>query len=199
LSALASISVGRWLDARGPRALMTAGSVVGHRAHVRVGAAVESLPALYAVWFLMGFAMAATLYEPAFAVVVSWVRARPRPRAAHGDARSRPRQHDLMPIEAALLERLGWRTALDRARRRARPDHDPDPRAAPASGHGPTRPPPPPTRRRRACRWPGRANAVFWVLSIAFLVSTSRRAAVTTAPDPVPSSTAATRRRRRRR
>ena len=37
-------------------------------------ARVESLPALYAVWFLMGLAMAATLYEPAFAVVVSWFR-----------------------------------------------------------------------------------------------------------------------------
>jgi len=57
-----------------------------------------------------------------------------------------------MPIEAALLERLGWRTALTVLAvvlglitipihalllRQARP----------------TRPPPPPTRRRRACRW----------------------------------------------
>ena len=37
-------------------------------------ARVESLPALYAVWGLMGLAMAATLYEPPFAVVVSWFR-----------------------------------------------------------------------------------------------------------------------------
>src|SRR5207248_3252543 len=103
VSALASISVGRWLDARGPRALMTAGSVLA-TALTFAWARVESLPALYAVWFLMGFAMAATLYEPAFAVVVSWF-ARGRDRAlltvtlVAGLAST-----IFMPIEAALLE-----------------------------------------------------------------------------------------------
>src|SRR5437773_10178232 len=79
VSALSSISVGRWLDRRGPRALMTAGSVLA-TALTFAWARVESLPALYAVWSLMGLAMAATLYEPAFAVVVSWF-ARGRDRA----------------------------------------------------------------------------------------------------------------------
>src|SRR2546430_14333662 len=60
----------------------------------------------------MGFAMAATLYEPAFAVVVSWF-ARGRDRAlltvtlVAGLAST-----IFMPIEAALLERMGWRSAL---------------------------------------------------------------------------------------
>jgi MFS family permease len=75
-------------------------------------ARVESLPALYAVWFFMGLAMAATLYEPAFAVVVSWFR-EGRDRAlltvtlAAGFAST-----IFMPIEAWLLDRVGWRAAL---------------------------------------------------------------------------------------
>src|SRR5262245_64744038 len=68
-SALASISVGRWLDRRGPRGLMTLGSCLATLLTF-AWARVESLAALYAVWFLLGFAMAATLYEPDFDVVV---------------------------------------------------------------------------------------------------------------------------------
>jgi MFS family permease len=76
-------------------------------------ARVESLPALYGVWLLMGLAMAATLYEPAFAVVVSWFRHGRRDRAlltvtlVAGFAST-----IFMPIEAWLLERVGWRAAL---------------------------------------------------------------------------------------
>ena len=74
-------------------------------------ARVQSLPALYAVWFGLGIAMAATLYEPAFAAVVSWFP-RGRDRAlltvtlAAGLAST-----IFMPIEAWLLSRVGWRSA----------------------------------------------------------------------------------------
>src|SRR5258705_1186013 len=73
VAALAALSVGRWTDRHGGRGLMTAGSCLAV-ALTFAWARVESLPALYAVWFFMGLAMAATLYEPAFAVVVSWFR-----------------------------------------------------------------------------------------------------------------------------
>ena len=178
VSALASISVGRWLDARGPRALMTAGSVLA-TALTFAWARVESLPALYAVWFLMGFAMAATLYEPAFAVVVSWF-ARGRDRAlltvtlVAGLAST-----IFMPIEAALLERLGWRSALTvlavvlglitipihallLRQGTAHASAAADATAASLS-------------LGEAAR-----TAVFWVLSVAFLVSNFATAAVTT-------------------
>src|SRR5213078_381352 len=104
-------SVGRWLDRRGPRALMTVGSCLATLLTF-AWARVESLATLYVVWFLMGLAMATTLYEPAFAVVVSWF-ARGRDRAlltvtlVAGLAST-----IFMPIEAALLERMGWRSAL---------------------------------------------------------------------------------------
>src|SRR5262245_61059452 len=112
ISALAAVPVGRWLDRRGPRGLMTAGSCLA-AVLCLAWARVESAPALYAVWFGMGFAMAATLYEPAFAAVVSWFPTHGRDRAlllltlVAGLAST-----IFMPIEAWLLARLGWRTAI---------------------------------------------------------------------------------------
>jgi len=112
VAALAGISVGRWLDRHGPRALMTLGSCLA-TALCFAWARVESLPALYAVWFGMGFAMATTLYEPAFAAAVSWFATRGRDRAlliltlAAGLAST-----IFMPIEAWLLERIGWRETI---------------------------------------------------------------------------------------
>lgn len=111
VAALAALPVGRWIDRHGGRGLMTLGSCLA-TALTFAWARVESLPALYAVWFLMGLAMAATLYEPAFAVVVSWFR-QGRDRAlltvtlVAGFAST-----IFMPIEAWLLTRVGWRAAL---------------------------------------------------------------------------------------
>jgi len=111
VAALAALPVGRWIDRHGGRGLMTAGSCLATVLTFAWGR-VESLAALYAVWFLMGLAMAATLYEPAFAVVVSWFRER-RDRAlltvtlVAGFAST-----IFMPIEAWLLTRVGWRSAL---------------------------------------------------------------------------------------
>ena len=112
VSALSALPVGRWLDRRGPRGLMTAGSCLA-TALCFAWARVESLSALYAVWFGLGFALAATLYEPAFAAVVAWFGAGGRDRAlltltlVAGLAST-----IFMPIEAWLLERLGWRDAI---------------------------------------------------------------------------------------
>ena len=70
-SALAALPVGRWIDRHGARSLMTAGSCAATLL-VLAWSRVDTLPALYALWFLMGLALAATLYEPAFAAVVGW-------------------------------------------------------------------------------------------------------------------------------
>jgi MFS family permease len=112
VAALAGVPAGRWIDRHGGRGLMTTGSCLAV-VLTFAWARVESLPALYVVWLFMGLAMAATLYEPAFAVVVSWFRQGPRDRAlltvtlAAGFAST-----IFMPIEAWLLERIGWRDAL---------------------------------------------------------------------------------------
>ncbi|MBI3637202.1 MAG: MFS transporter [Candidatus Rokubacteria bacterium] len=111
VSALAAIPVGRWLDRHGARSLMTLGSCLA-AALVLLWSRVETTPALYAVWGLMGLAMAATLYEPAFAAVIQWFTTQ-RDRAlltltlAAGLAST-----IFMPIEAWLLAKVGWRHAL---------------------------------------------------------------------------------------
>jgi MFS family permease len=112
ISALSAITVGRWLDRHGPRLLMTLGSVAATLLML-AWAHVRDVSVLYAVWALMGFAMAATLYEPAFAAVVQWFTTH-RDRAlltltlAAGLAST-----IFMPLEAWLIARLGWRSALE--------------------------------------------------------------------------------------
>lgn len=112
VAALAALPVGRWIDRHGARALMTLGSCLAVGL-LLVWSRVESLAALYAVWAAMGLALAATLYEPAFAAVVGWFGSGHRDRAlltvtlAAGFAST-----IFMPIEAWLVERLGWRASL---------------------------------------------------------------------------------------
>ncbi|MGH7310715.1 MAG: MFS transporter [Candidatus Rokuibacteriota bacterium] len=112
LAAVAGLPLGRWIDRHGARGLMTLGSCLGTLL-VLAWSRVESLPALYAVWGLMGLVMAATLYEPAFAAVVGWFPGRHRDRAlltvtiVAGFAST-----IFMPIEAWLVSRVGWRSAL---------------------------------------------------------------------------------------
>jgi MFS family permease len=111
ISAAAAIPVGRWIDRRGARALMTAGSGLAS-ALVFAWSRVHSIGELYAVWAAMGVAMAMILYQPAFAAAVQWFP-RHRERAlltitlAAGFAST-----IFMPLEAWLLAWIGWRAAL---------------------------------------------------------------------------------------
>ncbi|MCC5576288.1 MFS transporter [Microtetraspora sp. AC03309] len=110
--ALCSPLVGRWLDAHGGRALMTAGSVLGTLA-VLAWSHVTSLPQLYGVFVAIGIASAMVLYEPAFAVVVSWFDGNGRANAllvltiVAGFASS-----IFLPLTGLLVEHYGWRQAL---------------------------------------------------------------------------------------
>lgn len=111
VSALAAPLAGRWLDRHGPRGLMTLGSVLGS-ALLLVWSSVEDLWALYLAWAGIGLAMAATLYEPAFAVLAKWFE-RGRGRAlllvtlAGGLAST-----IFLPLTAWLVGSQGWRGAL---------------------------------------------------------------------------------------
>jgi MFS family permease len=78
LSGLAGIPVGRWLDRRGPRSLMTLGLCTATLL-VLAWAEVQRLTMFYLIWAGIGVTMAAVLYEPAFFVVATWfVRQRGR-------------------------------------------------------------------------------------------------------------------------
>ncbi|PYM92580.1 MAG: MFS transporter [Candidatus Rokuibacteriota bacterium] len=111
-SALAALPVGRWIDRHGARGLMTLGSCLA-TVLVLAWSRVESLGALYAVWILMGLALAATLYEPAFAAVVGWFPVEGRDRALLVVTLTAALASTIfMPLEAWLVDRLGWRKAL---------------------------------------------------------------------------------------
>lgn len=111
VSGLAAPFVGRWLDRRGPRGLMTAGSILGALLVV-AWSRVDDLTRYYLIWAGIGLAMAATLYDPAFATVTRWFD-RDRARAllvvtvAAGFAST-----IALPLSSWLVERFTWRTAL---------------------------------------------------------------------------------------
>jgi predicted MFS family arabinose efflux permease len=179
--ALVAVPVGAWLDRRGGRALMTAGSVAGSLLLVALST-VDSLVGLYLVWTGIGLVMAMVCYEAAFAVVVSWyptVRARATAVLAvtvvAGFASS-----IFLPLTGALVDTYGWRTTalvlaaihaaltvplhaavLRRApRRSAEPSHEPD-------------------AARRAAVWTALHDRVFWILAVAFVAQAAALSAMT--------------------
>ncbi len=111
VSALAAVPVGRWLDRYGPRALMTAGSCLAVGL-LLLWSRVHGLSALYAVWGAMGLAMAAILYEPAFAAVVHWFPHRGERALLIVTLVAGLASTIFMPVAAGLLERLGWRMTI---------------------------------------------------------------------------------------
>ena len=152
VSALAGIPVGRWIDAHGPRGIMTFGSCLASLLTL-AWARVESVGALYAVWFGLGLAMAATLYEPAFAAVVSWFR-RGRECALLTVTLAAVLAVITIPIHALLLRRGP---------------------AAPVTSTAPGDAPPSSMTLGEAGR-----TLVFWVLFVAFFVGNFATAAITT-------------------
>lgn len=110
VSAAVGLWVGRHLDAYGPRAVMTAGSLVAVPGMVTVAVA-PSLVVFYAGWVLVGAAMAGTLYPPAFAALTRWggqrrVRALTTVTLAGGLAST-----VFAPLAATVDAAWGWRTA----------------------------------------------------------------------------------------
>ncbi|EOY45823.1 MFS transporter [Streptomyces anthocyanicus] len=108
MSAVAGISIGRILDARGPRTVMTVGSVVGTVSLVFIASA-PNLTLFTAGWLLAGFAMASTFYQPAFAALTRWwapnhVRALTIVTLAGGLASTA-----FAPLTAQLANHFSWR------------------------------------------------------------------------------------------
>ena len=111
VSAAAALPAGRWVDRHGARGLMTAGSVLA--AAVLLGwSRVRTVESFYLLAVGLGLAMAAVLYEPAFAVVATWFHRR-RGRALTvltfmaGFA-----SVIFVPLATRLVEVHGWRDAL---------------------------------------------------------------------------------------
>ncbi|MBD3781589.1 MAG: MFS transporter [Micrococcales bacterium] len=111
VSAVAGLAVGRSIDHRGPRHLMSAGGVVGV-VGLATAAAAPGLVVFTVGWLVAGLAMAATFYHPAFAALTRWhrgeqVRALTVLTLAGGLAST-----VFAPLTDALTQTLGWRGAL---------------------------------------------------------------------------------------
>ncbi|MEV0425603.1 MFS transporter [Micromonospora sp. NPDC050495] len=110
--ALMAIPVGRWLDRHGGRALMTTGSIAA-TALLIAWSQIQAIWQLYAVMIGIGITGAMVLYEPAFAVIVSWFTPDRRPTAllavtvVAGFAST-----IFMPLTGLLVAQFGWRGAL---------------------------------------------------------------------------------------
>lgn len=111
VSALAGIVVGRLLDDRGPRIVMTVGALVGTTGLVIVALAPD--PLVFAVgWAVCGLAQSSVLYQAAFTVIIR----------RHGEARHTPltvvtlagglASTVFAPVTALLLGVLDWRGAF---------------------------------------------------------------------------------------
>jgi len=111
VSGLLSAPVGALIDRRGGRGVMTAGSLAG-AILLALLSRVESVAALYAVWAGLGAVMAATLYDPAFAVITrlfstSYRRAITALTLFGGFAST-----VFWPLTQFLIAAIGWRDAL---------------------------------------------------------------------------------------
>lgn len=103
--------VGRWIDSGRERVVMTLGSLVLALGLV-LHSLTESRTGYYAVWLLLGAGLSATLYSPAFAVVIR--------RYPHDFRRAiivitflgGLASTVFLPLTAWLIAHLGWRHAL---------------------------------------------------------------------------------------
>jgi MFS family permease len=108
VSAVVGIPAGRWLDRRGPRPVMTAGSVLGVPAVLGI-ATSTSLPWFFASWVLAGVSMAGVLYQPAFAALTRWWGPRQVTALTWLTLLAGLSSTIFAPFTAALVERLDWR------------------------------------------------------------------------------------------
>ena len=94
-----------------PRVVLTTGSLVGVAGMLGFAAA-PNLVCLYLAWIVIGVAMAATLYEPAMAVLVALDPARRHRTLAVLTVAGGLASTVFAPLAGWLVDELGWRRAL---------------------------------------------------------------------------------------
>jgi MFS family permease len=111
VSGFAAIPAGRWVDRHGARALMTAGSLAA-ASLVWAWSSTQTVSGLYLIFGGLGLAMAAVLYDPAFAVLTTWFSRRRRRALTFLTLVAGLASTIFVPLSSWLLVRLGWRPAL---------------------------------------------------------------------------------------
>lgn len=108
---LAAYPVGRWIEAGHERAVMTGGSLLAGLGLLALSHA-HHLPTYYAAWVLLGVAMAATLYTPAFAVVTRRFPDSFRRQITTITFLGGLASTVFIPLMAWLIATIGWRHML---------------------------------------------------------------------------------------
>jgi predicted MFS family arabinose efflux permease len=110
-SALFSVPVGRLIDLGYGRAVMTGGSIL---AAILLGlwALTADYLAFMAIWFGLGVAMSAVLYEPAFAVLAGHLGLMTRRGITMMTLVAGFASTVFIPLTHLLIEAYGWRGAL---------------------------------------------------------------------------------------
>ena len=111
LTGFIAFPVGYWLDRRGSRLLMTAGSI-GATIMVLLWSQVNTYPEFIAVMALMGVCGAAILYEPAFVVVATWFVRQRGTAITVMTLIAGFSSTIFIPLADALLVAHGWRQAI---------------------------------------------------------------------------------------
>jgi MFS family permease len=111
VAALIAWPVGRWLDRRGPRGLMSCGSLLNVFALLAWSHAHQPWQ-LYGAFLLVGTAMAMVLYDPAFAVIAKWFPLAPREALMFLTVFGGLAGIVFTPLTSVLVGAVGWRSAL---------------------------------------------------------------------------------------
>jgi MFS family permease len=108
---LVSAPIGGLIDRHGGRWVMTAGSALAGVLLMALGQ-VQSVWQLYLVWAGLGVAMAATLYDPAFAVLAQVFRERQRKAITALTLFGGFASTVFWPLTQMLIDTQGWQRAL---------------------------------------------------------------------------------------
>jgi MFS family permease len=111
LSGLVSPLVGRQIDARGGRSILTGGSLLGAAACAALAVA-QGPVTLLAGWLLAGVAMAACLYDPAFATLHQIAGMRYRRAVTALTLFGGFASTVFWPLSQYLLDSVGWRATF---------------------------------------------------------------------------------------
>ncbi len=111
LSGVATIPIGRWVDQRGARGLMTLGSALGV-ALVLAWSTVESLPAFYVIQAAIGVVMSMTFYDVAFTVIAVWFSRQRTQAMLLVTMLAGLSSTIFIPLATFLVETMDWRDGL---------------------------------------------------------------------------------------
>jgi sugar phosphate permease len=108
---LSAYPVGRWIDRHGGRGLMSLGSLAGALL-LALWSRTESLTLFYAIWLCFGPVMAATFYDPLFAVLARRFPASYRARITVVTLIAGFASTVFIPLTGLFIAWFGWRDAL---------------------------------------------------------------------------------------